>query len=281
MSGSELPPLQFEPSRDGTGRGGKTRIGAGDGDDDEFPGWGFEYDESEEYKPQAVICERNPYLREATETMLARFASKVMQTDSGVVALQLVTSQRPGLLITDVDVNELSGLDLCRKAKKVWPSLQILISTDLYHATKYFNRLCDSGVSGICLKKRGFRDLVPAMEALFQHQGPFHSAELLQLVHQDNHSNVLNRREVEVLVRLSQQINEVSEELGISVADARLLLKSLSNKLKKRTAAEVFDETTRLGFVPLPVKPLRNEHGETEEDEAMEAARDVIEGGWG
>lgn len=281
MSGSELPPLQFEPSRDGPGRGGKTRIGAGDCDDDEFPGWGFEFDESERYKPQAVICERNPYLRDATETMLVRFASKVMQTDSGVVALQLINSFRPGLLITDVDVNGLSGLDLCRKAKRIWPSLKILISTDLYHATKYFNRLCNSGISGICLKKRGFRDLVPAMEALFQQQGPFHSTELLQLVHQDYNSSVLNSREVDVLVRLSQQINDVSEELGISVADARLLLKSLSNKLKKRTAAEVFDEATRLGFVPLPVIPSRNQHGETEEDEAMEAARDVLERGWG
>jgi DNA-binding NarL/FixJ family response regulator len=99
-----------------------------------------------------IICE-NPGL------------SVIGEAADGVEALELVEQLQPDLVILDVQMPRMNGLDTARHIKERWPEVKILVLT-MHREEAYLRQAQDTGVDGFVLKEDVDEVLVSAIDAI-------------------------------------------------------------------------------------------------------------------
>lgn len=279
----DTPKKQLELSGSGTGGKKRTAIGAGEGGEGdgpkEFPG-SSNYP-SFEIIPRVVICEPHELVRAGMTAMLP-FCNVIGSTSEGAQAWELVKRVKPQLVITEISVDGINGIDLCKRIREFSPEIAILVSTHSYNATKYFHQTMRSGASGIYLKRSGCSELVKAVVEILNGQ-KYCDESIERLVHQhpvqmDTLNESLTTREIDVLIRLDLRNKEISEELDIPLKNVEKSIFSILRKLNSQTRTEAALKAVTLGCILLPVIPPRNIiTGTTEEEDlALEHAENAL-----
>ena len=86
----------------------------------------------------------------------------VAQAADGREALALAREHRPDVVVTDIEMPHMTGLELAAAVKRVLPACQVIILTTFARAG-YLRRALDAGVSGYLLKDAPARDLAGAV----------------------------------------------------------------------------------------------------------------------
>ena len=97
---------------------------------------------------------------------LERDIEVVAQATNGVEALAAVESHAPDILITDVEMPELSGLDVAAKLRQRSRTRVIVLTT--FARSGYLRRALEAGVNGYLLKARPARELADAVRRVQQ-----------------------------------------------------------------------------------------------------------------
>ena len=97
-----------------------------------------------------VIAEDNALYRSSLARLLEDFQI-VGEAKDGEQAIDVVHSTRPDLLILDLSLPKLSGIQVARELRPHYPSLKILVLT-IYESESYFDFAIQAGVNGYCLK---------------------------------------------------------------------------------------------------------------------------------
>jgi two-component system response regulator DesR len=92
----------------------------------------------------------------------------VAQTQNGGDALKAVAEFQPDVLITDIEMPQMSGLELANEIRKSGMSTRVIILTT-FARPGYFRRAMDAGARGYVLKDRPARELADAVRRV--HQG--------------------------------------------------------------------------------------------------------------
>ena len=79
--------------------------------------------------PRVLVVDDEAANRSALERILAREGLGVLQAADARAALELVRSQAPDLMLTDLKMPGMSGLDLMRAAKAIDPALEVIVMT--------------------------------------------------------------------------------------------------------------------------------------------------------
>lgn len=273
----DTPKKQLEVAGSGTGGRKRTAVGAGDGGDGdapkEFPS-GSEYP-SFEIHPRVVICEPHLLVRAGMKRMIP-FCSVIGEAEDGMHAWAVIQSVKPELVITEIAINAIDGLELCSLVRELLPKTAILISTHSYSATRYFHQIIRNGASGIYLKRSGRMDLVKAVTETLNGR-KYIDESVLRLVNQRPPQlhlldDSLTEREIDVLIRLDLRNRDIADELGIQLKKLEKLIHSIFKKLNVETRAQAANKAVNLGFKLLPVMSARNATTGTTEDEDMACA---------
>ncbi|MGN8277712.1 response regulator [Pseudomonas sp. SMV71] len=156
----------------------------------------------------------------------------VGEAESGAQAIDMVGRCQPDLLLMDISLKDMNGLELTRLLGKQYPSLKILILS-MYDNHEYVSESVRSGASGYVLKNAPSREIIAAIEAIIG-GGTFYSAEIAQRLASDTTSdNELTPRESQVLAKMVQGLNnkEMARELDISVRTVETHRLSIRRKL--------------------------------------------------
>lgn len=280
-----IPKKQLEVSGSGTGGRKRTAVGAGEGGEGdgpkEFPG-SSDYPSFENI-PRVVICEQHLLVRAAMKAMLP-FCNVIGSASEGTEAWELARRIKPDLLITEIAVDGIDGIELCKRIRECSPTTAILISTHSYNATKFFHQAMRAGANGIYLKRTGRTELIKAVVEILNGR-PYCDESVARLVHQrpaqiDSLQQRLTANEIEVLIRLDLRNKEIAEELGIPLKKVEKIIFSILKKLNLETRTEAARKAVNLGCVLLPVIPKRNMITGTTEDEdmALEHADEAFRG---
>ncbi|MBZ0185651.1 MAG: response regulator transcription factor, partial [Candidatus Obscuribacterales bacterium] len=116
------------------------------------------------FRPRTVLCERHELIRFGLKRVLSEVVEIVAEAADGMSAVEIIRSLKPDFIITDVDLDVLNGVEVCRRISQELPNSNVLILTDSYHATKYHHQLVRAGTRGFCLKSSGPRTLFEAIE---------------------------------------------------------------------------------------------------------------------
>lgn len=188
------------------------------------------------------------------------------EAKDGRETVELAAGLRPDIVLLDIGMPNLNGLEAARQILTISPEVAILILT-MHDSDNVVREVLRAGARGYLLKSDAGRDLVAAVEAL-QLQRTFFTTRVSQMVldgYLDRHSrslgvisrddgrseNSLTSREREVIQLLAEgkTSKEVAVTLNLSVKTAETHRTNLMRKLGLHSVADLTRYAVRNGIV--------------------------------
>lgn len=156
-------------------------------------------------------------------------------------ALKRLDRDAPDVLLLDVELPGLSGIDALPKLKKLLPETHILILTVYEHEALIFRAL-SSGAAGYLTKDTPPERLIAAIREVTEGGGPMsaHIARLVIASFQRNDQSPLTRRETEILEHIAtgKSRRRIATELFIDLETVKSHLKNIYAKLDVHSKAD-------------------------------------------
>jgi DNA-binding NarL/FixJ family response regulator len=195
-----------------------------------------------------AIVEDNRSFRDKLASYLNEAAGYhcVCTCDSAEEALKLIPRLLPDVVLMDIHLPNMSGVDCTRKLKDLCPSVQILILTVYEDNDRIFGAL-KAGASGYLLKRADPADILRAIQEVKQGGAPMSSQIARRVVRSFRETTPdsvpdekLSQREEEILQQLSKgySTKEIADHSSISVNTVRTHLQHIYEKLHVRSRTE-------------------------------------------
>ena len=182
------------------------------------------------------------------------------EAGSGVEAVQLTSRLRPGVLVLDLMLADMSGLGIIRQVKKHSPETSVIILS-MYGNDCYVVEALQAGAKGYVLKDSPPEELVRAVrEAAAGHRylAPPLSDRAIEAYMQKAEDNMLDpydvltsrEREILHLVAYGLTSTEIANRLCISPRTVEVHRASMMRKLGLRNRTELIHYAVRRGLLP-------------------------------
>jgi DNA-binding NarL/FixJ family response regulator len=190
-------------------------------------------------KKKVVIVEDHAMFREGIKSVIAEMndLELVGEAENGEVFLQLMKKISPDIVLMDIHMPVMDGIEATEKALQLYPSLRILVLS-MFGDEEYVYSMVDRGVSGFILKTAGILDFERAITKILEGQ-QFYSEEIMGILvkkfrsYDTRNKLVLSEKEKEVLRLLCRghANSEIAERLSISIRT----VEGYRNKLLQKT----------------------------------------------
>ena len=215
-----------------------------------------------------LLAEDHVVVRQGTRELLEREPDFQIIGEAGdsEEAVRLASELGPDVVIMDVSMPKLSGIEATRRIKSLLPSVAVLVLTG-YDYDEYIFSLLDAGAAGYLLKSVSGDDLVGAIRAVHAGEPVLHPVVLQKVMtrfksagHRSADARpeeLLSEREMEVLKSAARgkSNKEIGEELFISVRTVQAHLRSVFNKLGVGSRSEAVLYGLRRGWFTLDDLP--------------------------
>lgn len=200
-----------------------------------------------------LIVDDHPMIRFAARLLLEQHGMKVVgETDNGIEALSLARTIQPNIVILDIGIPKLNGLEVIDRLRAQNPAIKVLVLTSLSPAV-YAHRCILAGASGFVSKTNNLNELASAANAVLSGFRYFPdttmvspaaltgSPEELPLIHS------LSGREITVLKYLTAGLTnkEIAREMLISDKTVSTYKSRLLIKLNARTLVDLIEFANR------------------------------------
>jgi two-component system nitrate/nitrite response regulator NarL len=167
----------------------------------------------------------------------------VAEALNGNTALDILTNTSIDLMITDLSMPEMSGNDLVKKAKVLYPDLKILVLS-MHSNRETVSEIMMAEAEGYILKNTGRKELTQALDRIMDNS-TFYSNEVMSIMFDkikkekkiEQEINPLTDRELEILILIVQELSseEIAEKLFISRRTVDTHRKHILQKTKSKT----------------------------------------------
>jgi len=124
------------------------------------------------------------------------------------------------LLLTDINMPEMSGVELTRNVKKKYPHIKVL-ALSMFGERQVIKEMLDAGISGYILKNTGKQELIEALEKIAKGQtffGEEVTRELMKSFRTNDEGAHLTNREIEIIRLIESELSnkKIADLLFIS-----------------------------------------------------------------
>lgn len=209
---------------------------------------------------QIVLADDHVLFREGVKSILNGVAGlKVVgEASDGLDLLSLLTKTVPDLLILDLTMPGLPGIEAAKEIKRLYPKIKILILT-MHKSKEHLCRALTAGAEGFLLKENAHSDLLAAIDEV--RQGRIYISSLISSQLSDafrqkclgepvDIGDKLTTREIEVLTMLAsgKSSREIAELLYISAFTVQKHRSNIKKKLSIRKNADLIKYAIREGY---------------------------------
>jgi two-component system response regulator NreC len=183
----------------------------------------------------------------------------VGEADSGHAAIEQVAELQPDVVVMDITLPDLSGIDATRAIHARWPAVAIVALT-IHEDEQYFFEMLAAGASGYVPKRAAPEDLLTAIRAAYRGE-VFLYPSLAKALVQDFCARVdngkqaamdgLSPRECEVLTHLAEGASNdaIAGALSISANTVARHRENIMQKLNLHSRAELVKYAIRKGLI--------------------------------
>ena len=172
------------------------------------------------------------------------------EASTGRHAVAMAVELKPDVVVMDIAMPELNGLEAARQIKKSLPKTEIVVLT-LHLSDQLAYEIINAGIRGYVLKSDANRDLVSAVEAVGMHR-PFFTAKVSEMMMEglrgdkprDGQNDARGRltgrqREIVQLLAEGKTSKEVAVALNISVKTAETHRANIMRRLELHSVSEL------------------------------------------
>jgi len=192
---------------------------------------------------KVLICDDHPLVLEGIRAVVETFdhIHVVGAVHSALAALALAEAENPDVVMMDINLPELSGLDAIELFRERLPRTRLLMLS-MHDSREYISTAVLHGAAGYILKDVSPREIVSAIEAVAANGSYFSSGvteAILEKGQKVSAALPLTTREQAVLLLLAQgrSNKDVAAELDISVRTVETHRKNIKKKLGISTTA--------------------------------------------
>ena len=152
-------------------------------------------------------------LTDAQNVVVVGFSCKPLEV------MEMLTTIKVDILLTDINMPEMSGVELTRAVKKKFPHIRVL-ALSMFGDRQVVTQMMDAGISGYILKNTGKHELLEALSKIANNQSFFSAdvtAEMMKSFTNDGNSRLTNR-EIEIVRLIEKENNnkQIADKLFIS-----------------------------------------------------------------
>lgn len=215
-------------------------------------------------KTRILIADDHPLVREALGRVFSeqKDMEVVGEAADGEEAVELATRLKPDVLVMDIMMPKIDGLEASRRIKQLVPSVAILILT-AYDDDSYVLGLLEAGAAGYLMKSARGQDLVEAVRSIRSGESVLHPRIIEKLlrravtgsvkVEQKKLVEPLTPREREMLrlVASGMSNKEIADKLCLSLRTVKAHLSNIFNKMNVASRSEALVTALKLGIISL------------------------------
>jgi DNA-binding NarL/FixJ family response regulator len=198
--------------------------------------------------PTIIIVDDHLIFRQGLKALLTteNIASVIGEASNGKEYLELLLHLKPDLVLMDIDMPHMNGMEATQKSLDLFPELKIIAFT-MFGDEEYYYKMIDLGVKGFILKSSGINELEKAISEVVQGESYF-SNELLRKIIKNlgrrneekiNKEIAFTTREMEVLQHICLGLNneEIAEKLFISPKTVKSHRSNLLEKTNSKNSS--------------------------------------------
>ena len=215
-------------------------------------------------KISVLLADDHVLMREGTRQLLEcnNDFEVVAEADDGLQAVELAAEWQPDVILMDIAMPKLNGIEATKQIKATCPATAVLILT-AYDDDQYVFALLEAGAAGYLLKDVRSRDLVEAIRAVNAGESVLHPVIARKVVNrlalhpdepsEENALDQLTQREMEVLRLAAKGMSnkEIAQELVLSVRTVQGHLHSIFEKIRVGSRTEAVLHALRKGWLTL------------------------------
>lgn len=176
---------------------------------------------------------------------------------NGEEALKLLPNFIPDVLITDIDMPQIDGIELTEQVKSLYSDIKIIAVSSHYKST-VISKAIQAGIDGYILKNTGKLELYKAIESV-NNEEKYFTNEVKEIINnsifnaKETKENTVNLsdREKEVLIHISDEKSsqEIAEILSLSIYTIETHRKNLMRKIGTKNVVGLVKYAIQQGIV--------------------------------
>lgn len=185
----------------------------------------------------------------------------IAEAQNGAETIDALARHAADVLVLDLNMNGLEGIDVLRQCKASHPDVKVVILT-MHAGREYVSRAINEGADGYLLKDSAVQDLAAAVDAVIN-GGTYFSppvqqmmAEMVRVGSRQGLQGLTDReREVLALIARGLSTKEIASELAIGARTVETHRANLMRKLGVKSVALLTQVAIREGILPIPPSP--------------------------
>ena len=215
-------------------------------------------------KIRVFLADDHLILREGIRSLLEKVSDIeiVGEASDGGEAVSKVEQALPDVVLMDITMPGINGLEATRQIKQKCPQVKVVILT-IHETDQYLSQMLQVGASGYVVKTTTANELVSAIKAVY-HGDVYLYPSIARMLVEDylhrvtggeekNSFEGLTRREREILMHIAddKKNKEIADLLGISIRTVQVHRTNLMDKLGARDRTELVKYAIRKGIIDI------------------------------
>ncbi len=216
-------------------------------------------------KKQVIIIDDHPLLREGLKAVIGKNKGYEVIGEAGTAneAIRLINKLRPDIVLVDISLPDMNGIDLLYKLKKKFPQTKLMVIS-MHSKIDYITESFRAGALGYLVKEAAATSLIKGLDTISKGEYFLDSSiskevvkrliemPLIQKINDSNY-NSLTPREQEILRLLAKGFSnkEIADTLCISPKTVENHRSNIMNKLNLHSIMDLVKYAVKLGLIDI------------------------------
>lgn len=141
--------------------------------------------------------------------------------NNGEELLKIIDKKQPNVVVTDIRMPKMDGIEATKQIKKKHPSVKVLAFT-MFDQTEAIQQMLEAGASGYILKNASLKEVLHAIKTIYKGETYFDAninTNILNTETSTKNKGLLTQRQIEILELIAQgkTSREIAETLFIGI----------------------------------------------------------------